>query len=219
MTLSEMRKKVLYRITIPQYFYNIIVPQLGDYYDDYPVDFDAKAVVCCPLHDENTPSCRYYPETNTFYCFGCTKGGNVVTLHRLFAERMNNEKPSEDDAIIFLYKYFIEGKESENFIEKNRGLQEDDKDSEAEILKYTIYKTNLENSITFDNNITQETKKALWKYIDDLEVLIDKEIIKPSEAEKQLKVKVRNEIELDKERQIKLNNIRIKTKEQVKNSY
>ena len=63
--LYQMKKEVLLRVSIPMYFYNIIVPQLGDYYDLYPVNFENKPVVCCPLHDEDTPSCRYYPETES----------------------------------------------------------------------------------------------------------------------------------------------------------
>lgn len=43
--------------------------------------------VCCPLHDENTASFRYYENEDTFYCFGCDKGGDVVMLHKYLRER------------------------------------------------------------------------------------------------------------------------------------
>jgi DNA primase len=40
---------------------------------------------CCPLpnHDDSTPSFHVYPETESFFCFGCLQGGDVVTLARL----------------------------------------------------------------------------------------------------------------------------------------
>lgn len=43
--------------------------------------------VCCPLHDENTASFRIYDDEDTFYCFGCDVGGDVVVLHQKLAER------------------------------------------------------------------------------------------------------------------------------------
>ncbi len=35
-------------------------------------------VCCCPFHSEKTPSCTIYPENNSFYCFGCHTGGDVI---------------------------------------------------------------------------------------------------------------------------------------------
>ncbi len=37
----------------------------------------------CPLHNEKTPSFYVYPESNSFYCFGCKQGGNNINLIRL----------------------------------------------------------------------------------------------------------------------------------------
>lgn len=37
-------------------------------------------VLCCPFHAERTPSCHITPAKNTFKCFGCGKGGSVVTF-------------------------------------------------------------------------------------------------------------------------------------------
>ena len=40
----------------------------------------------CPFHGEKTPSFTVYPETASFYCFGCGAGGDVIT----FIKRIEN---------------------------------------------------------------------------------------------------------------------------------
>lgn len=35
----------------------------------------------CPFHDDDTPSLVLYPHTNSFYCFGCAKTGNSISLY------------------------------------------------------------------------------------------------------------------------------------------
>lgn len=37
---------------------------------------------CCPLkgHEDSTPSMVVYMHTNSFYCFGCTRGGGPVSF-------------------------------------------------------------------------------------------------------------------------------------------
>ncbi|MBQ9981185.1 MAG: DNA primase [Oscillospiraceae bacterium] len=40
----------------------------------------------CPFHSERTPSCTVYRDTQSFYCFGCGAGGDVIT----FIKRIEN---------------------------------------------------------------------------------------------------------------------------------
>jgi len=37
----------------------------------------------CPFHEDKTPSFYAYLETNSFYCFGCGTGGNIINLVRM----------------------------------------------------------------------------------------------------------------------------------------
>ncbi len=50
----------------------------------------------CPFHSEKTPSFTVYPQDNSFYCFGCGAGGDVITFIR---KRENLDYP---DAVEFL---------------------------------------------------------------------------------------------------------------------
>ena len=64
-------------------------------------------VCSCPFHSEKTPSCTIYLDTQSFYCFGCGAGGDVITFIRkienldyveaikLLAERAGLEVPSD----------------------------------------------------------------------------------------------------------------------------
>ena len=36
----------------------------------------------CPFHKDASPSLTVYPETASFYCFGCGTGGDVIDFVR-----------------------------------------------------------------------------------------------------------------------------------------
>lgn len=41
------------------------------------------SVCLCPFHSEKTASCHIYADTQSFYCFGCGAGGDVINFIRL----------------------------------------------------------------------------------------------------------------------------------------
>ena len=188
---DEVRAKV----TIPMYFYNIIVPQLGSYYAEYEVNFDARPVACCPLHDEDTPSMRYYEETNTFYCFGCRKGGDVITLHRQFTERQTSSMPTFNEAIEFLYNYFIKGNEHIAPVKKIQSLLSNQpKSSNVDLARYSNYTAILERQLQTDHSVKESAKREIWKAMDITEILIDKNMLSAVDAMEYIKGVVRDNV-------------------------
>ena len=63
----------------------------------------------CPFHSEKTPSFYVYPDTQSFYCFGCGAGGDAIAFARkinsidyteavkMLAARAGMPEPQEDD--------------------------------------------------------------------------------------------------------------------------
>lgn len=188
--VNEVKNKV----SIPEYFDKVILPQMGSYYDLYPVDFENKPVVCCPLHDEDTPSFRYYPDTSSFYCFGCQKGGNVITLHRYFTESITGTNPEYDEAVDYLFSLFVEGKEREATSILPSIMTQEKKSTDAELLSFNIYRVDLEDSINSDNTLGEQIKREIFKALDKIDVLIDKDIVNASEAKSWMKSFVRNKL-------------------------
>lgn len=53
---------------------------------------------CCPYpdHPDKDPSFTIY-DTDTFYCWGCGKSGNINTLRRLFGDKVIFEPKEQKD--------------------------------------------------------------------------------------------------------------------------
>ena len=45
----------------------------------------------CPFHDDEDPSLKIYPETNTFNCFGCGAAGDVIEFIERYDKRGKHE--------------------------------------------------------------------------------------------------------------------------------
>jgi len=75
---EEARQMLIDTIEIPDYF-RIMV--------DSRVDLEEKPLTCCILHDETTPSFRYYDNTKKYHCFGCGRTGTIVELHYNYKKR------------------------------------------------------------------------------------------------------------------------------------
>jgi len=45
----------------------------------------------CPFHSEKTPSFYVYPDTQSFYCFGCQAAGDAIS----FVKKINNISSGE----------------------------------------------------------------------------------------------------------------------------
>ena len=46
--------------------------------DHYGLHPDKNGLLCCPFHEDKSPSMKVYPSTNTFNCFGCGKNGDQI---------------------------------------------------------------------------------------------------------------------------------------------
>jgi DNA primase/energy-coupling factor transporter ATP-binding protein EcfA2 len=44
----------------------------------YGIKIDKNSHIKCPFHEDDKPSCKIYPDTNTYNCFGCGKTGDVI---------------------------------------------------------------------------------------------------------------------------------------------
>lgn len=186
--MSDKLSDIKTKISIPDYFSEVIVPQLGDYYSNYPVNFDAKPVACCPIHDEDTPSFRYYAETNTYYCFGCRSGGNIINLHLAYTEKQTGKRPSFAEAVDFLYEYFIKNNPNAKRIKVLTPLvKQEIKSTKAEQLRFSRFLYSVENQLLKEPHLPEMTKQKIYDAIDDIELLVDLQQVNAIEGMKLIK--------------------------------
>ncbi|MBN1604723.1 MAG: hypothetical protein JW915_24150 [Chitinispirillaceae bacterium] len=72
---------------------------------------------CCPFHQEDTPSFHVNEEKQTYHCFGCDAGGDVITFVQKF------KGLSFRDAISWLYDYSGQNPGEQREIKKQTGKE------------------------------------------------------------------------------------------------
>ena len=46
----------------------------------YGYEQNRAGFIRCPFHNDKTPSLKIYPNSNSYYCFGCGVGGDVISF-------------------------------------------------------------------------------------------------------------------------------------------
>lgn len=89
------------RLSFPEYARIILKDE------NIPSSNDVDFKICCPLHDENTPSFSYSASRDLWYCFGqCRTGGHTVEFHRKYMEKISGVKQSVFATLKDLYRLF-----------------------------------------------------------------------------------------------------------------
>lgn len=107
------------------------------------------SVGLCPFHSEKTGSFTVYPDSQSFYCFGCGAGGDVVG----FIRRIEN----------------LEYVEAIKFLAEKNGMSvpEDVKDDKTAALKTRILEMNREAAHFFYDSLLSEKGKEALQYLYD----------------------------------------------------
>lgn len=172
------------KVTIADYVKDVIIPEMPWYYSDYTVDFNLKLYIKCPIHGEDTPSFRYYPESNTFYCFGCGAGGDVINLHKAFYKSLSDRDISTEDALSFFRNKFIDKLQSKNtdglknkILPKGKVLS-----NSKDLLKLERVYRDLDNTLRVDYSLSDSIKNKIFDAIDNAISLVELEKISALDA-------------------------------------
>ncbi len=80
--------------------------------EDLGLDVKRHRMVC-PFHEDDTPSLVLYPHTNSFYCFGCAKTGNGISLYSEI-KKMDIKSTIQEMAV----EYIPDFQQNKNFTKK-----------------------------------------------------------------------------------------------------
>lgn len=53
---------------------------IGEFFSDQGRGTSSRRLFLCPFHNEDTPSFTWYVEQNSWHCYGCSVGGDVIDL-------------------------------------------------------------------------------------------------------------------------------------------
>lgn len=170
---KEMLTEIKEKVSIQTYFDNVILPDMASYYDGQTVDFEFKPTCCCPLHNEDTPSFRVYEYSNTYYCFGCGSGGDIVHLHQEYMKINKNRHIGFDEAVDGLYNFFVKGKNLNKIVAPSKARESSKKEStNLQILRYN---KSLYDTLQFmqkSKKMALTDKISTYDDLDDVDTLV-----------------------------------------------
>jgi len=102
----------------------------------------------CPFHSEKTPSFSVSPDKQIYHCFGCSKGGGVLSFI------MNIENLDFVDAVRFLAKI------------ANMEVPEDGNTPDLHAKRQRLYSLNREAARFFHNNLSSDAGRPALSYFE-----------------------------------------------------
>lgn len=135
---------------IPNSFIQQLVSQcdiedlIGNYVDIKKLGKNSKSL--CPFHSEKTPSMVVYPDSQSFFCFGCGAGGDAITFIKLIEN--------------------LDYVESIKFLANRMGLEvpNSDIDDKQSKLRQKIYEINRETARFFHTCLKKDFGKIGYSY-------------------------------------------------------
>lgn len=136
----------------------ISVP-LPDAIEQYTGERFVRNKMCCPLHNEKTASFTIYPDNNTFYCFGCGAGGNIIDFVMLYFDVGFKEAVNRIDSDFNLglarVPTFSEHRGRQREIAKRKAEQEQKRERERRL--------NVEYWVAFDRVLQYEHALKVYR--------------------------------------------------------
>ena len=103
----------------------------------------------CPFHAEKTPSFMVYPDTQSYYCFGCGAGGDAITFI------MERENLSYPEAVAFLAE------------RAGMKVPEDDAGRELTDLRQRLREMNREAAVFYHQVLCSDAGRPAREYLEN----------------------------------------------------
>ena len=101
----------------------------------------------CPFHSEKSPSFYVYPDTQSFYCFGCQAAGDAIS----FVKKINN----------------ISSGEAIKMLASRAGMPEPQEDDKTGRLRSRVLSMNDKTIVRFGLGYAPNDGQALYQYLRD----------------------------------------------------
>lgn len=126
------------------------VPEYYAKYIDSKVNLAEVRKVCCPFHEEKTPSFSYDAVNDRWRCFGaCHTGGDVVDLHK-FNYHLRTREEALESLCHLEHKPYRKGATKEDYVAALKEVNTDSIEFEVLYNKLLIHATTPERWLQLD---------------------------------------------------------------------